>query len=86
LYNLVLEGEAGWQAFFQANKIAPLRVVYEELVDSYEAIALQILDYLSVPYPQNLVFGERRLKKQATTLNDEWVDKYREIKKQQADS
>lgn len=80
LYNLVLEGEAGWQAFFQANRITPFRVVYEELVEGYEATVLQILDYLSVPYSQNLVFGERRLKKQKTTLNDEWVDKYREMK------
>jgi trehalose 2-sulfotransferase len=86
LYNLILEGEAGWQAFFQVNKITPLRVVYEELVDSYEATALQILDYLEVTYPQNLVFGERRLKKQAAARNDEWADKYREMKQQVKDA
>lgn len=80
LYNLVLEGEAGWQAFFQASKITPLRVVYEELVDGYEATALQVLDYLSIPYPQNLIFGKKRMKQQATALNDEWADKYREMK------
>jgi trehalose 2-sulfotransferase len=82
LYNLIREGEAGWQAFFQTNKITPLRVVYEELIDGYEATALQILDYLKVIYPQNLVFGERRLQKQATARNDEWANKYREMKRQ----
>jgi LPS sulfotransferase NodH len=82
LYNLILEGEAGWQTFFQANKITPLQVVYEELVDSYEATALRILDYLEVPYPQPLVFGKRQMKQQATALNDVWAEKYREMKQQ----
>ena len=80
LYNLVLEGEAGWQAYFESIGVVPLKIIYEELVDSYEATALQVLDYLSVAYSPDLAFGERRMKKQGTGLNERWAEKYREMK------
>ena len=80
LYNLILQGEAGWQAFFKRCGAVPLKVVYEELVGSYEATALRILDYLGVSYPPDLVFGQRKLKKQATELNERWAEKYLEMK------
>ena len=57
-----------------------LQVVYEELVEAYEATALRILDYLDVAYPPDLLFGERKMKKQATALNERWAEKYREMK------
>ncbi|MGB8982766.1 MAG: Stf0 family sulfotransferase [Anaerolineales bacterium] len=80
LYNLVLEGEAGWQSFFEASDVQPFKVIYEELVEAYEPTALAILDYLKVPYPPDLVFGERRLLKQADALNDAWAEKYLEMR------
>ena len=80
LHRLILEGEQGWQNFFAACGVTPFKVVYEELVATYETTALEILDYLHVPYPDNLVFGKRKMKKQATTLNDEWTQKYRAMK------
>jgi trehalose 2-sulfotransferase len=80
LYNLVLEGEAGWHNFFETCAVQPFKVVYEDLVDAYEPTALQILQYLNISFPEDLVFGERRLQKQADDLNDEWVAKYLELK------
>jgi trehalose 2-sulfotransferase len=80
LHNLILEGEAGWQNFFETCGVQPFKVVYEELVEAYEPTALKILDYLNVSYPKDLVFGERRLQKQADSLNEEWVLKYMEMK------
>lgn len=81
LYHLILEGEAGWQNFFEACGMKPFQVVYEELVESYEPTALRILKYLNIPYPSDFVFGERRLEKQADRLNEAWVEKYLEIKR-----
>src|SRR6266540_22252 len=75
LYNLILDGEAGWQNFFKASEVQPIKVEYEELVEAYEPTALRVLDYLHVSYPKNLVFGERRLQKQADVLNEVWVQK-----------
>jgi trehalose 2-sulfotransferase len=80
LHNLILEGEEGWQGFFEACGVQPFRVEYEDFVEGYEFTALRILDYLNVSYPRNLVFGERRLQKQADTLNEAWVRKYIEMK------
>ena len=82
LYNLILEGEAGWQTFFEACSVQPFQVVYEELVEAYEETALRILDYLNIPFPEDLVFGERRLQKQADALNEAWVENYLQIKQQ----
>lgn len=80
LYNLILEGEAGWRNFFEACGVQPFKVEYEELVEAYEPTALKILEYLNIPYPKGLVFGERRLQKQADALNEEWVEKYIRMK------
>ncbi|HSL46143.1 MAG TPA: Stf0 family sulfotransferase [Anaerolineales bacterium] len=80
LHHLILEGETGWQSFFEACGTRPFKVEYEELVEAYEPTALRILDYLNVSYPKNLVFGERRLQKQADALNEAWVRKYIEMK------
>jgi trehalose 2-sulfotransferase len=80
LYKLILEGEAGWQNYFEACGVQPFKVEYEELVEAYEPTALNVLEYLNVPYPKNLVFGERRLQKQADLLNEAWVEKYMQMK------
>ena len=86
LHNLVLEGEAGWRRFFEACGVEPFKVEYEELVEAYEPTALRILDYLHVAYPENFVFGERRLQKQADALNEAWVEKYMERKQTEEDA
>jgi LPS sulfotransferase NodH len=80
LYNLILEGEAGWQGFFKACGVEPFQVEYENLVEAYESTALRILEYLNIPYPRNLVLGERMLQKQADALNEVWAQKYIQMK------
>ncbi len=80
LHELVLAGEQGWQNFFAVCGVTPFKVVYEEFVAAYEATALQILDFLHVPYSNNLSFGERKMKRQATALNDEWTQRYWDMK------
>lgn len=80
LYHLILEGEAGWQDFFAEAHVQPLTMVYEELVDAYEQTAIRALDYLKVAHPRNVVFGERKLQRQADGLNEAWVRRYCEMK------
>ena len=55
-------------------------MVYEDLVGAQEETALGILRFLHVPVPEYLVFGERRLKRQADALSEEWVRRYRALK------
>jgi len=82
LHRLILKGEAGWQSFFDACGVQPIKVLYEDLIENYEGTALRILDTLKISYPKDLQFGERRLQKQADALNDFWVEEYLTMKKQ----
>ncbi|MCP5099653.1 MAG: hypothetical protein GY943_29215 [Chloroflexi bacterium] len=68
--------ETAWQLFFQEMGIRPYIVTYEDFVDTYEATTKEILDYLEITYREPLRFGQRRLKKQADALSEEWVQTY----------
>jgi LPS sulfotransferase NodH len=83
-YERVLVSETGWVDFFKICGVEPFKVVYEDLVEAYEQTALSVLDYLGIPYPDDVAFGERRLQKQANGLNDEWAERYTRIKRSPA--
>lgn len=74
--------EAAWQAYFTRYNITPFTVIYEDFVPYYEETALRIMDWLKISYPEDLVFGERRLLKQADSVSEEWVQRYRDDKKE----
>lgn len=74
--------EKAWKAFFAENGIMPHTVDYQDLVDDYESTAIEILRYLGVSIPVDIVFGPRRLKKQADELSEEWVQRYRNLRGQ----
>jgi LPS sulfotransferase NodH len=81
LVRFIGECERGWARFFKACDVAPLKVTYEEVVHDYEGTALRVLDFLGVPYPQDLSFGERRMVRQSDGLNEKWLRMYREMKR-----
>ena len=81
----IVTHEAAWQQYFSECGVTPFTVIYEDLVLAYEEAALQVLQYLNIPIPENLVFAERRLKKQADTLSEEWVQRYYNLKQAQAE-
>lgn len=74
--------EKAWQRYFARCGVQPLTVVYEELSSSYEATALNILRHLHIPVPRHLKFGKRRMHQQANALSEEWVRRYKEIKRE----
>lgn len=74
--------EAAWQEYFTRYNITPFTVIYEDFVPYYEETALRILEWLKISYPEDLVFGERRLLKQADSVSEEWVQRYRDDKKE----
>jgi LPS sulfotransferase NodH len=75
--------ELGMQQYFAACGFQPFKVVYEDFVQAYEETALQILDYLHIPIPKDLVFAEKKMKKQANEQSEEWVKLYHQLKFQQ---
>jgi trehalose 2-sulfotransferase len=76
----IVKHEAAWQHYFDAYGIKPFRVIYEELIPTYEETALQILRYLDIPYPENLIFAERRMQQQADAISEEWVQRYHQLR------
>ncbi len=72
----IIEHDAAWTRFFTESGIKPLVVVYEDLVLSYQATILRVLEYLKVEIPRDPVFPAPRMKKQADTVSEEWVRRY----------
>ena len=75
--------EAAWQHYFEICGVQPQTVIYEDFVSSYEETALQVLRHLHIVYPENLVFAERKLRKQADALSEGWVQRYHYLKQVQ---
>jgi LPS sulfotransferase NodH len=73
--------ESTWLAFFRQNNIDPFIVVYEDFVKAYEKTAKEILAFLGIACDDNLVFAERRFKKQADDLTEAWVQRFLEAHK-----
>jgi LPS sulfotransferase NodH len=67
----------GWETFFSNRGIEPFRVVYEDLVKDREKFIRGALEFLGISIPTGFRIPETRLKKQADTLSDEWVEKFR---------
>ncbi|MGV3532545.1 MAG: Stf0 family sulfotransferase, partial [Chthoniobacteraceae bacterium] len=71
------EAEAGWESLFTAAGVQPHRVTYEDLANAYEETAIGVLNYLEIPLPAKVPFGERKLQKQGDGLNEEWAASFR---------
>jgi LPS sulfotransferase NodH len=62
-----------WREVFASLKQTPIVVWYEDLARDYEGTATRMLASLKIPVPRPLVFGERRLMRQADDVTDAWV-------------
>jgi len=78
LLQQLLVQEKAWQQYFNENGINPFTVVYEQWTLSYRAEVFSILQYLSIPIPEDLVVAETRMQRQADTLSEEWVQQYQQ--------
>ena len=73
--------ESAWLAFFKQARVKPHIVVYEALAEDYEGTTKDVLDFLGIGYTHPLHFRKRRMRKQADSLSDAWVQRYLESKK-----
>jgi trehalose 2-sulfotransferase len=79
----IANSEYEMRLYFSMLDIQPFTVFYEDFVDAYERTALRILDYLQIPVPDNLVFGERKMRQQSDELTEEWVQQYYQVKQKE---
>jgi len=80
LANESLLREAAWQAYFSEWQVRPLALVYEDFTEDYAGTVARILDFLAVREPYVLPEAAITLVKQADTVSEEWVQRYREEK------
>lgn len=76
----IMIAEAQFGEFFQENRIRPLTVVYEDFTLDYDNITAEVLRFLDIPVPDPFELPPPRVKKQADTLNEEWVRRYHRVK------
>ena len=79
--NRIAAHEAGWENYFQENRIEPLVLCYEDLVGSHRAAAERALEFLRLPIPPGMEIPPPSVEKQATRISQEWATRYVELKK-----
>jgi LPS sulfotransferase NodH len=65
--------DASWDAFFLGLGYEPLKVTYEELADSTDAVVRSVLEHLGIAAPADLQIGAPRLSVQADEVSEAWV-------------
>jgi LPS sulfotransferase NodH len=74
LQELLAEGERGWRGFFAAGGVAPVEVVYEDLVAEYAPTVRHVLDQLGIAQGQDDAgVSPPKLRRQADTMSERWV-------------
>lgn len=71
-----------WRTYFEQCGVTPLEVYYEDFAEDQTACVRQILEYLKIPYPSNIVVQRSRLRKQADALSESWAKRYRHIRRE----
>ena len=77
----VSNADSRWMQYFRERQIQPLAIVYEAMVDAYEATIREVLRWLQIAVPPDLEIARPVLQKQADAVSDEWVRRYHEIAK-----
>jgi LPS sulfotransferase NodH len=65
--------DASWDAYFLGLGYEPLKVTYEELAESTDAVVRSVLEHLGIAAPDDLQIGAPRLSVQADEVSEEWV-------------
>ncbi len=73
LVRLLTAHDASWDAYFLGLGYEPLKLTYEELAESTDAVVRRVLAYLGIPEPAVPVLQPPRLSVQADAVSEEWV-------------
>lgn len=76
LVRLLTAHDASWDAYFLGLGHEPLKITYEELAESTDAVIERVLDHLGIPLPAGAAHGAPRLSVQADETSEEWVRRF----------
>jgi trehalose 2-sulfotransferase len=77
LVNELHRWDARWEDWFHATGREPIRVVYEEFIDSRAATVGRLLDALGIDPPEK-ADGKGPMKRQSDDRSRDWVARFRE--------
>lgn len=73
LVRLLTAHDASWDAYFLGLGHEPLKLTYEELAQSTDAVIGRVLEHLGIPAPSGPTATAPRLSVQADAVSEEWV-------------
>jgi trehalose 2-sulfotransferase len=73
LVRLLTAHDASWDAYFLGLGVEPLKLTYEELAESTDAVIRRVLAHLGIPAPADLSVGRPKLSVQADEISEVWV-------------
>ena len=73
LVRLLTAHDASWDAYFLGLGAEPLKLTYEELAESTDAVIRRVLGHLGIPAPADLSVGRSKLSVQADEISELWV-------------
>jgi LPS sulfotransferase NodH len=76
LVRRLTEQERRWSALFAEQGIAPLTIVYEELVERWAPTLRRALRCIGVPRADTIELPDPPLRRQAGGRSQEWVERY----------
>jgi len=85
LEQVLLRNEASWQRFFARCGADPFVVSYEELSADYAGTIGALLDWLGIAEPGEIEIRPPRLRRQADSVTEAWLDRYRAFKQARPD-
>lgn len=80
LHQLLEYQDQRWQRYFESHQIQPLRIIYEDYIGNVRQTIANILDYLQIARERELDIPEHPLRRLATGRNQEWVERYQQLR------
>jgi LPS sulfotransferase NodH len=65
-----------WERYFRHHSISPLRIVYEDFVESVEQTVLGAMDFIGIERPPGFRLMPPTIERQADELSEEWVQRF----------
>lgn len=78
LVRLLTAHDASWDAYFLGLGYQPLKITYEDLAESTEAVVLGVLEHLGIAAPEGMLLKAPRLSVQADEVSEQWVQRVHE--------
>jgi trehalose 2-sulfotransferase len=75
LVRLLTAHDASWDAYFLGLGYQPLKITYEDLAESTEAVVLGVLEHLGIAAPEGMLLKAPRLSVQADEVSEHWVQR-----------